>query len=311
MATLITAIPVYNGERFIAATLASLAAQTRKPDRVVILDNGSTDRTREIVASTAGPQTEYRLNERNLGMFGNMNRALDLAPETDYLHVLHADDLIKPAFYQELEVLLDKMPGAGLAYAQSDFIDETGAPSRLGHRHRTDFENCQDVDSFLRVRAELQPIVCPAVLLKTARQPAPVRFREDMPQLADLVFWAEWAHATGNVANHPDILARYRVHPHSGTSTNACNLQSFVLDEWRAMQIIEPLRCRDQGPSWWRQEKLRLIFAARSMVKASTAEPMQARLIRQAALQEAGWIPVQLAKFLVGLRNGLHYLRSS
>lgn len=310
MATLITAIPVYNGERFIAATLACLAAQTRKPDRLVILDNGSTDRTKEMVAAAAGLQPEYRLNERNLGMFGNMNRALDLAPETDYLHVLHADDLIKPSFYQELELLLAKMPGRGLAYAQSDFIDEMGAPSRLGHRHRTDFENCQDVDSFLRVRAELQPIVCPAVLLKTGREQAPVHFREDMPQLADLVFWAEWAHATGNVANHPDVLAHYRVHSQSGTAANATNLQSFVLDEWRAMQLIEPLRCRNHTPSRWRQEKLRLIFAARSLVKASGAEPMQARLIRQAALRHTGWLPVQLAKFLVGLRNGLHYLRS-
>ena len=42
-AHIISVIPVYNGERFITATLDSLAAQTLKPDRVIVLDDASTD----------------------------------------------------------------------------------------------------------------------------------------------------------------------------------------------------------------------------------------------------------------------------
>jgi glycosyltransferase involved in cell wall biosynthesis len=48
MSQLVTVIPVYNGERFLEATLESVANQTRRPDRVIIPDNCSTDGTRRI-----------------------------------------------------------------------------------------------------------------------------------------------------------------------------------------------------------------------------------------------------------------------
>ncbi len=46
---IISVIPVYNGERFIRATLDSLAAQTLRPDRVIVLDDASTDGTAQLV----------------------------------------------------------------------------------------------------------------------------------------------------------------------------------------------------------------------------------------------------------------------
>jgi glycosyltransferase involved in cell wall biosynthesis len=49
MTQLTTVIPVYNGERFIGETLRSVARQIRKPDRLIVIDNRSTDRTQEIV----------------------------------------------------------------------------------------------------------------------------------------------------------------------------------------------------------------------------------------------------------------------
>ena len=48
MSRLVTVIPVYNGERFLRATLESVVAQTRRPDRVIIQDNCSTDGTAAI-----------------------------------------------------------------------------------------------------------------------------------------------------------------------------------------------------------------------------------------------------------------------
>ena len=45
---IITVIPVYNGERFILETLDSLASQTLKPDRVIVIDDASTDNTAKL-----------------------------------------------------------------------------------------------------------------------------------------------------------------------------------------------------------------------------------------------------------------------
>jgi N-acetylglucosaminyltransferase len=48
-ARIITAMPVYNNAEFILQTLESLARQTVRPDRVIVCDDGSTDRSEEIV----------------------------------------------------------------------------------------------------------------------------------------------------------------------------------------------------------------------------------------------------------------------
>jgi len=50
MSRLVTVIPVYNGDRFLQATLESVAAQTRRSDQVIIQDNCSTDGTAEYRA---------------------------------------------------------------------------------------------------------------------------------------------------------------------------------------------------------------------------------------------------------------------
>lgn len=102
MNEVITAIPVYNGERFLPATLECLRQQTRKPDRIVVFDNGSTDRTLEICRSYPDLKCEIRQNESNLGVLGNANRCLSLASETQILHLLMADDLVLPTFFEKL-----------------------------------------------------------------------------------------------------------------------------------------------------------------------------------------------------------------
>ena len=52
-AHIISVIPVYNGERFLRATLDSLASQTIQPDRVIVLDDASTDGTAEKAPAAA------------------------------------------------------------------------------------------------------------------------------------------------------------------------------------------------------------------------------------------------------------------
>jgi len=80
---ILTAVPVWNGEQFIEQTLDSIARQTLRPDRVVVLDNCSTDRTEEIARSFKGITCEFIRNPTNLGLFGNFNRALGFSDQTE------------------------------------------------------------------------------------------------------------------------------------------------------------------------------------------------------------------------------------
>ena len=66
---IISVIPVYNGERFILETLDSLASQTLKPDRVIVIDDASTDNTAKLVESYEILKCGLIRSEENLGLF--------------------------------------------------------------------------------------------------------------------------------------------------------------------------------------------------------------------------------------------------
>ena len=61
---LITVVPVYNGERFIVQTLESVARQTTRPDRLIVLDNCSTDGTERLVREFKAMPCEFIRNPK-------------------------------------------------------------------------------------------------------------------------------------------------------------------------------------------------------------------------------------------------------
>jgi hypothetical protein len=245
-------------------------------------------------------------NEKNLGLFGNLNRALEFAAATEFLHLLHADDLILPEFYSRLTK--GTQPGRSLIFCQSELIDENGklisAPQKSEPRQPKQIS----VRKFTADRAELKPFYFPSVLLKTDGQPSPCQFRLDMPQLADMVFWAEWASHCEQIFEVPMALCQYRLHGGSDTAKNKNHLQSWVLDEWRAMRLISELLELTPAKRWILQQKLKTIFAARSRVKiktASTPENEFARLLPQVTLPITGRFYWSLGCLAVAARDFL------
>jgi len=87
------AIPVRDGEAYLAEAIESVLAQSRPCDQVIVVDNGSSDRSAEI-AARFGPRVEI-VNETRPGIGRARNAALHAA-RGDYLAFLDADDLWEP-----------------------------------------------------------------------------------------------------------------------------------------------------------------------------------------------------------------------
>ena len=301
---LITTIPVFNGEAFLEQTLASIAQQTLKPDRVIVLDNCSTDRTEEIVRNFTALKCEFIRNERNLGLFGNLNRCLDYAAQTDFLHLLHADDTIKPEFYQVMTGLFADGDGRGLAWALDERIDENN--QRLSVSGKTDgVVEPIDRDAFLQRKAELGNQAFCATLLRTAGQPSPVKFVEDAPIMGDTLFWAAYGAQCEKIIHVRRALGNYRWHGGNETVFHAPTIQALILDEWRTMRTNEELRGR--GGSLLRRLKLKGLMAVRSGIKAKrvcqNGNPAYSQEIVQAARKITGWPLWLAARILVELRD--------
>jgi glycosyltransferase involved in cell wall biosynthesis len=292
---IITAIPVYNGEKYILQTLQSVAAQNTRPDRLIVLDNCSTDGTAEIVRGFKDMPCEYVRNPNNLGLFGNCNRALEFAPETKYLNLLCADDLIAPDFYTRLTRELDDCDGLALAYAIDERIDENN--HRLSVSGKVDgTAEVIPVDTFIARKAEIANQAFSGSLLKTNYQPAPCNFRLDMPILGDVAFWADWSKHCRKIVQVNEPLCKYRWHGDNTTNVVMPGIQALVLDEWRVMQLNEALRV--QKPGFVRRFKLKGLFAVRTGVKAKRIREQQNYTYSEQIVREGRKISGPLAWYM-------------
>ncbi|UCG52868.1 MAG: glycosyltransferase family 2 protein [Candidatus Latescibacterota bacterium] len=120
-------LPVYNGERYLEQALDSILAQTFTDFEVIISDNASTDRTREICLAytEADHRVRYVRNERNLGAAENYNRLVWLANGRYFKWAAH-DDVCAPGFLARCIEVMEHDDSVVLCYPKSTFIDENG-----------------------------------------------------------------------------------------------------------------------------------------------------------------------------------------
>jgi hypothetical protein len=296
---LTTTIPVRNCQPFVRQTLESVARQTRRPDRVIVLDNCSTDETPQIVKGFTDLPIEYIRNPRDLGAFGNFNRCLEFAADTEYLQILHGDDLISPEFYETMTQHLADCAGRGMAWCLDERIDEKG--QRLSVSGKTDGQvQTLDRDTFLARKAEISNQAFCATLLKTNGQPAPESFPTEMPILGDMVYWAVFGAHCQKLVTVNLALAQYRWHGGNETVFRAPTIEALVVDEWRTMQKVEALR--GKPPGLVRRMKLKGLLAVRSGIKAKRVGQLGQRdYSREIAEKARGYtgLPLWLAGQLV------------
>ncbi|MEI9813659.1 MAG: glycosyltransferase [Acidobacteriota bacterium] len=126
--TITIGLPVYNGQKYLAVALDSLLAQTDCEFQLIISDNGSTDRTREICERYAAQDSRIRYyrNPQNEGVARNFNRVFTLS-DTEYFKWAPYDDLVEPNFLARCLEVMERNPSVVLCYSKAKVINETGA----------------------------------------------------------------------------------------------------------------------------------------------------------------------------------------
>jgi GT2 family glycosyltransferase/glycosyltransferase involved in cell wall biosynthesis len=116
-------IPVYNHERYVAEALDSVLGQTFGDFELIVVDDGSQDRSADIVAGYADPRIRF-VRQANRGSHGAINRGLDLA-RGEYIAVLNSDDRYHP---ERLERIFAFARERTLDFVVTDFrlIDKEG-----------------------------------------------------------------------------------------------------------------------------------------------------------------------------------------
>lgn len=122
------AIPAYNREGMIRGAIESALAVQRDDIEIVVIDNHSEDKTVEVSSSYGDPRVKVLQNPRNLGLFGNFNRCLEVA-DAPYLCLLCSDDRLKPGFIERAMDVMNANEDCVLLTSQANFIGLDGKMS--------------------------------------------------------------------------------------------------------------------------------------------------------------------------------------
>lgn len=193
-------IPLYNKEREIEGTIRSVLSQTRLPDEIVVVDDGSTDRSAEIVQRIDSPLIRL-VAQPNAGECAARNRAIAEA-RGEYLALIDADDEWEPGFLAEIEAMIGEFPGCGLYCTGFSVVSHDGVFPARGLDRRGVVENFFR-DSAHRYIAIPSASCIPREVIDTVGG-----FPEGMKMAGDLYMWIKIARRY-RVCYSPERLARY------------------------------------------------------------------------------------------------------
>lgn len=205
-------IPTYNRAGMINRAIESALGQTYRNIEVIVVDNASSDNTDVVVAAYADERLSYVKNERNLGLFGNFNRCIELATGK-FLHILHSDDYIDPDFTARCVAFFQEHPSVVMTSTRACIVSD-------------DFEKevrYSDTDlvytapeGFRHLLAERSFIVCPSVMVLRDIYREVGLFSLEYPYSSDFYQWLRIAriHDIGFVSG---VCVFYREGEHSET----------------------------------------------------------------------------------------------
>lgn len=192
-------IPSYNSARYVVAAVESVLAQTFRDFEILVIDDGSTDETKEVLKKY-GDVVRY-LYKPNGGVSKARNYGIEKA-RGKYVAFLDADDLWMPEKLEKQVALLESNADAGLSYTSAITVDEN-----LETKNYVEADEYADACEALLLRMNIlilsSSIVRKDILLQTNG------FDSQFSTCADKDFWLRLSLLT-KFAPVKEYLVKYR-----------------------------------------------------------------------------------------------------
>ena len=209
--TLSIVMPVYNASEYIRQAIDSLLQQTFTDFELIVIDDGSTDNSLEIVKSYDDPRIRVLRNECNKGIVFTRNRGLQ-EMRGRYYAPFDADDIAMPRKYEKQIGFMEKNPAYGLTGTWARHIDSEG--KLLKTKWKLDADACfiPSVQLFRAYFIQSAVVFRKEVLEAIGYTPG-FEIGEDY-----LVYYQ--IALKFPCVNLPEYLIHYRIHPGSITQSN-------------------------------------------------------------------------------------------
>ncbi|RJR34092.1 MAG: glycosyltransferase family 2 protein [Deltaproteobacteria bacterium] len=253
----------YNHGHYLNGALEAILAQSLQPDRIIVVDDASTDNSLEVLGNLARRYKHIRIvqNQANTRCFAYCQTIAQYLERTEleYVYLSAADERVLPGFFEKSIGLLEKFPKAGMCVSWLAFIDE------IGHRLAKDrLTNYHSHDLHVELR---QPIfLSPAEVLKRLkRQPwfiggmAPALLRRSaladagghpLPEMKLLADWyvVHFIALKYGMCYLPQTLVEFRLVADSMGRQVALHPEKVMQDFLSALRLLEDPKNRQVFP---------------------------------------------------------------
>lgn len=204
-------MPVYNAEPYLAEAINSILAQTWKDFELIVVDDGSTDRSMEIIRTFDDKRIRYVRNERNHGVAASRNRGVHLS-RGEFVAQMDQDDIARPCRIAKQVSYLRKHPDIGMCGGN---IIKFFATSRILIRFLRNHEEIRVTHLFHAGFAHPTVMSRRALLVENE-----LFYDESCRNLEDYELWCKLVEKT-KVANLDRVLLEYRSHSNQLSRENS------------------------------------------------------------------------------------------
>jgi glycosyltransferase involved in cell wall biosynthesis len=204
-------MPVYNGELYLREAIDSVLNQTFSDFELLVIDDGSTDGSVEIVKTYTDPRIELIANPVNQGLRFIANQLNQLA-QAEYIARMDCDDISLPHRLAKQVEYLDRHPDIAVIGAQSIYIDTKGKVTATQNIFR-----CPIEPSSMKWTASYEcPFANPSVMFRKQVVCKELGgYDENATFAEDYEIWLRLLINNYKAANLPETLVKYRINPKS------------------------------------------------------------------------------------------------
>ncbi|WP_440950015.1 glycosyltransferase family 2 protein [Methanosphaerula subterraneus] len=118
-------MPVYNGESFLGESIESILNQTYTDFELILIDDGSRDKSLQIMKNYSDPRIIIIQNEKNIGLVGSLNKGIKDA-HGEYIARMDQDDVSHPQRFEKQIEYLERNPDVGLCGTWANITNKEG-----------------------------------------------------------------------------------------------------------------------------------------------------------------------------------------
>lgn len=222
-------MPAHNAERFIDDAIKSILGQTISDLEFIIINDGSTDRTEDIILSYQDSRIIYIRNDKNRGLSYSFNKGIEVA-QGKYLARMDADDISSPERLEIQSLYLKKNPSIDIVGSSIVTIDENN--NQMTTHKRSSSHKCIKFSSLFSTPMYHPTVMGRLEIFKSHH------FNESFSNSEDYELWSRLLFSTKTrFANINKPLLKYRIYPQSFTQT--LNLDKRAVSAHNTIRNVE------------------------------------------------------------------------